>query len=60
MGSKDPGLKLKQMNLTLLDQPTVGLPAEQEKELAMALLELLLNAVAPTAECQGNGDHDES
>lgn len=60
MGSKDQSPKLEQMNLTLLDQHTVGLAAEKEKELAMALLELLLNAVAPTAECQGNGDHDES
>jgi two-component sensor histidine kinase len=55
----------QQMNLTLIDQRAVNLPDERERELALALLELLLNAAAEPAEPQPsdplqNGGHDES
>src|SRR6516165_10300740 len=42
----------QQMNLTLIDQRAVNLPDERERELALALLELLLNAAAEPAEPQ--------
>jgi hypothetical protein len=72
MGSQRE-MTVSQMNLTLRDQPALTLPAEKQRELGLALLELLLNAEGQCAEQlsadqsrnsehQGKGDqdHDES
>lgn len=67
MGSQREKTVSPQMNLILRDQPALTLPTEQQKELGLALLELLLNAAGkcpdpseqPTdSEHQGKGDHD--
>ena len=38
-----------QLNLTLLDRAPAELPQDQQQELALALVELLVNAAAPSA-----------
>ena len=38
-----------QLNLALLDRVRAELPADQQQELALALVELLVNAAAPSA-----------
>jgi hypothetical protein len=53
-----------QLNLSLLDQPPTQLPDGQGKELALALMELLLRAAAgnnaATAESSGGEDESEA
>lgn len=39
-----PELKHRQLHLSLLDQPPIQLPEGQDEELAVALMELLLQA----------------
>ena len=51
----------RQMNLSLLDPPaTTAVPGDQQKELALALVELLINAAQGSAEKQANGEDHES
>jgi hypothetical protein len=57
-----PELRHRQLHLSLLDQPPTQLPEGQEKELAQALMELLLQAVADeeTVVAEASGGEDES
>jgi hypothetical protein len=49
----------RQMNLSLLDAPApLGAPGNQ-RELTLALVELLLNAAQEGRETQVNGEEDE-
>jgi hypothetical protein len=48
-----------QFNLPLLDLPALAVPKEKERELALALVELLIDAAHPHAEFQVNGGGDE-
>jgi hypothetical protein len=58
---QDEHVNLLQMNLTLLDLPVTSLPADQQRELALSLMELLINAATrEPIEHQGNGGQDES
>ena len=51
----------RQMNLSLLDPPaTTAVPGDQQKELALALVELLINAAEAKGEQPENGGEDES
>jgi hypothetical protein len=51
----------RQMNLSLLDPPaTTAVPGDQQKELALALVELLINAAQGSPEKQANGKDHES
>jgi hypothetical protein len=51
----------RQMNLSLLDPPaTTAASGDQQKELALALVELLVNAAQGSAEKQANGEDHES
>ncbi len=51
----------RQMNLSLLDPPaTTAVPGDQQKELALALVELLINAAQESPEKQANGEDHES
>jgi len=38
-----------QLNLALLDRAPTGLPQHEQQELALALVELLVNAATPSA-----------
>ena len=50
----------RQMNLSLLDPPaTTAVPGDQQKELALALVELLINAAQGSPEKQANGEDHE-
>ena len=50
----------RQMNLSLLDPPaTTAVPGDQQKELALALVELLVNAAQGSLE-KRNGEDNES
>jgi hypothetical protein len=51
----------RQMNLSLLDPPgTTAVPGDQQKELALALVELLVNAAQGSLEERANGEDNES
>jgi hypothetical protein len=51
----------RQMNLSLLDPPaTTAVPGDQQKELALALVELLVNAAQGSLEKRANGEDNES
>ena len=54
--TKPPSL---QFNLRLLDLPALAVPQEKRRELALALVELLIDAARPHAEFQVNGGGDE-
>jgi hypothetical protein len=54
---KSPSL---QLNLPLLNLPALAVPKEKQRELALALVELLIDAARPHAEIQVNGGGDES
>lgn len=48
-----------QMNLPLLNLPAAAVPNDQQKELTVALMELLINAARENIEPQSNGgDHE--
>ncbi len=47
-----------QLNLTLLDRTPAELPQEQQQELALALVELLVNAAAPNASAPAGGPNE--
>lgn len=50
----------RQMNLSLLDPPaTTAVPGDQQKELALALVELLINAAQGSPEKLANGEDHE-
>jgi len=50
----------RQMNLSLLDPPaTTAVPGDQQKELALALVELLVSAAQGSLE-KRNGEDNES
>jgi len=50
----------RQMNLSLLEASTATLIAgDQQKELTLALMELLINAAQGNLEVQANGGEDE-
>ena len=48
-----------QFNLPLLDVPTAALPANKQRELELALMELLLNAAREYAGLPAQGDGNE-
>jgi hypothetical protein len=51
----------RQMNLSRLGPPaTTAVPGDQQKELALALVELLINAAQGSPEKQANGEDHES
>jgi hypothetical protein len=50
----------QQMNLSLFSMPTTGMPDDQQKDLTLALMELLIRAAEETNEQPGNGGEDES
>ena len=51
----------RQMNLSLLDPPaTTAVPGDQQKELALALVELLVSAAQGSVEERANGEDNES
>ena len=51
----------QQMNLSLLDAPTTtAVPGDQQKELALALVELLVSAAQGSLEKRANGEDNES
>ncbi len=58
------GKRHLQLNLSLLGQPLTQLPEGQDKELALALMELLLGAAASqnvvVAESAGGEDESET
>jgi hypothetical protein len=49
-----------QMNLSLLGIPATTVPDDRRRELAQALMELLISAVREDVEQQNNGGEDES
>jgi hypothetical protein len=48
-----------QLNLLLVDVPKAGIPDEKQKELAMALMELLVQAAQERDAGAANGGGDE-
>jgi hypothetical protein len=48
-----------QMNLPIVNVPPTAIPEDQQKELTIALMELLINAAVGKIEQQGNGEEDE-
>ena len=48
-----------QFNLPLLDVPAAALPANKQRELELALMELLLNAAHECAGLPAQGDGNE-
>jgi len=54
--AKPPSL---QFNLPLLVLPALAVPKEKQRELALALVELLIEAARPHAEFRINGGGDE-
>ncbi len=51
-----------QCNLPLVDLPALAVPKEKQRELALALVELLVDAARPRAkfQVQGGGDEPEA
>ena len=47
-----------QLNLALLDRAPTGLPQDQQRELALALVELLVNAAARGAGVPAGGPNE--
>ena len=47
------------MNLPLVNVPPAAIPDDQQKELTIALMELLINAAQGKIEQQENGGEDE-
>jgi hypothetical protein len=48
------------MNLSLLGIPATTVPDDRRRELAQALMELLISALREDVEQQNNGGEDES
>ena len=48
-----------QFNLPLLDVPAAALPANKQRELELALVELLINAARESAGLPAQGDGNE-
>ena len=48
-----------QMNLPIVNVPPTAIPEDQQKELTIALMELLINVAVGKIEQQGNGEEDE-
>lgn len=53
---KPPSL---QFNLPLLDLPALAIPQDKQRELALALVELLIDAARPSATFPVSGGGDE-
>jgi hypothetical protein len=53
---KSPSL---QFNLPLLDLPALAIPPDKQRELALTLVELLIEAARPHTQFQVNGGGDE-
>lgn len=51
-----PGL---QLNLPLPNDPATAIPADKQKELAMALIELLISELRRASPTTGGGDESE-
>lgn len=49
-----------QLNLSLLNAPTAAIPGEKQKELTLALVELLISAVGESLKPQAEGGESES
>ena len=51
-----------QLNLSLMSTPVIAVPQEKQKELKVALIDLLTNAAYPESESPDHttGDEDES
>lgn len=50
----------RQMNLSLLSMPAATVPNDKQRELAQALMELLISALRENAHQENNGGEDES
>lgn len=48
-----------QLNLLLVNTPKAAIPDDKERELALALMELLINAVQKSDRQLANGGEDE-
>lgn len=48
-----------QFNLPLLDLPVLAVPPDKQRELALALVDLLIDAARPHTESQVGGGGDE-
>jgi hypothetical protein len=57
-----PGPRHRQLRLSILNQPPTDLPEGQDRELAQALMELLIQAAASEtqADTEISGGQDES
>ena len=53
-----PKVVRPQLNLTLLDRTPAELPQDLQKELVLALVELLVNAAAPGAPAGGPNESE--
>jgi hypothetical protein len=51
--------KSLQLNLPLVDAPAAAMPGNKQRELAAALVELLINAARESAEPRENGGEHE-
>lgn len=50
----------RQMNLSLLSMPAATVPNDKQRELAQALMELLISALRENVHQENNGGEDES
>jgi hypothetical protein len=50
----------QQLNLPLNDAPAAAVPGDKQKDLAVALMELLINAARESIEKRENGGEHES
>ncbi len=49
----------QQFNLSLVSEPAITVPQDKQRELKLALVELLTKAACPNHETQDNGGEDE-
>jgi hypothetical protein len=49
----------QQFNLSLVSEPAITVPQDKQRELKVALVELLTKAACPNHEAQENGGDDE-
>jgi hypothetical protein len=50
----------QQFNLSLVSEPAITISQDKQRELKLALVELLTKAACPDHEAQDNGGEDES
>jgi hypothetical protein len=49
----------QQFNLSLVSEPAITIPQNKQRELKLALVELLTKVASPNNETQDNGGEDE-